>query len=362
MSEVGLCLGDVDTPFLWVDLDRLEKNIACVAAHLQRAGVQWRPHTKGIKTPAIAHKLIKAGAIGVTCAKLGEAEVMVAAGITDILIANQIVGRQKYLRLVNLCCQANVKIAVDSTATLAELSQFARAKDVEVGVIIEIDTGMNRAGVQPGDAVVSLAQAIVNHPGLRFEGVMSWEGHSLAEAGDEARRQAAKAAIAQLVESAERCRQAGIPVRIVSCGGSGTLDVTPFQLGVTEIQAGGAIFNDVTYAKWNVPTEPALFVRSTVTSRPTPERIIFDAGWKTSPSWMNPPRPLGIEHVSAIRTSAEHGYVILSEPNHDIQVGDSFDFMVGYGDNTVFLHDVIYGVRAGVVESVWRVEGRGRLR
>jgi D-serine deaminase-like pyridoxal phosphate-dependent protein len=192
--------------------------------------------------------------------------------------------------------------------------------------------------------------------------VMSWEGHSLSADSQEGRRQAAATAVCQLVESAGRCRQAGIPVRIVSCGGSGTLDVTPFQPGVTEIQAGGAIFNDVTYAQWNVPTESALFVRSSVTSRPVPERIIIDAGWKTSPSWMNPPLPLGIEHVCAIRTSAEHGYVILSEPNHEIKVGDGFDFVVGYGDNTVFLHDLIYGVRAGVVETVWRVEGRGRLR
>jgi D-serine deaminase-like pyridoxal phosphate-dependent protein len=362
MSEVGLCLAEVDTPFLWVNLDHLEKNIATLAAHFEEAGVQWRPHTKGIKTPAIAHKLLRAGAIGVTCAKLGEAEVMAAAGIQDILIANQIVGKQKYLRLANLCRQANVKIAVDSTATLAELSQIAQKKGVKVGVIIEINSGMNRAGVQPGEATVALAQAIVKHCGLRFDGLMSWEGHSLDAVSQDARRQVAKDSISLLVDSAEQCRQAGIPVRIVSCGGSGTLDVTPFLPGVTEIQAGGAIFNDVTYARWNVPTEPALFVRSSVTSRPVPERIIFDAGWKTLPSWMTPPQPLGIDHVSTIRTSAEHGIISLDRPNDEIKVGDGFDFVVGYGDNTVFLHNFIYGVRAGVVETVWRIEGRGQLR
>jgi D-serine deaminase-like pyridoxal phosphate-dependent protein len=131
---------------------------------------------------------------------------------------------------------------------------------------------------------------------------------------------------------------------------------------VTEIQAGGAIFNDVTYAKWNVSTEPAIFVHSTVTSRPTPDRIICDAGFKTMPAWLNMPKPLGIADVVKVATSAEHGIVTLSRPNNDIGVGDTIDFLLGYGDATVFLHDQLYGVRDGIVEVVWRIEGRGRLR
>lgn len=362
MTEIGLRLEELDTPVLWVDIDQLDRNIALLADHFARAGVQWRPHTKGIKAPAIAHKLVRGGAIGVTCAKLGEAEVMATAGIDDILIANQVVGPHKIRRLVNLCRWADVKIAVDSTATLADLSRAAQDKGVVVGLVIEIDSGMNRAGVQPGQPVVDLAQIIVDTPGLRFDGLMSWEGHSLSAPSPEERRRVAAESIALLTESAERCRAAGIPVRIVSCGGSGTLDVTPFLSGVTEVQAGGAVFNDVTYAKWQVPTQPAIFVRSTVTSRPNPKRIIFDGGFKTMPAWLNQPRPLGIDHVEKVATSAEHGIVTLSEPNYDAKVGDGYDFLLGYGDATVFLHDVIYAVRNGVVEAIWRVDARGRLR
>jgi D-serine deaminase-like pyridoxal phosphate-dependent protein len=362
MTEIGLPLEELDTPVLWVDIDQLDRNIAILADHFARAGVQWRPHTKGIKAPAIAHKLVKGGAIGVTCAKLGEAEVMAAAGIEDILIANQVVGKHKIQRLVNLCRWADVKIAVDSTATLADLGRAAQAKGVDVGVLIEIDSGMKRAGVQPGEPVVALAQTIVQTPGLRFDGLMSWEGHSLSAPSHEERRAEAARSVALLTESADLCRAAGIPVRIVSCGGSGTLDVTPSLPGITEVQAGGAVFNDVTYTKWLVPTQPAIFVRCTVTSRPNPNRIIVDGGFKTMPAWLNQPKPLGIEHVERVSTSAEHGIINLSEPNHDLKVGDGCDFLLGYGDATVFLHDAIYAMRNGIVEAIWRVEARGRIR
>ncbi|MCB0113310.1 MAG: alanine racemase, partial [Caldilineaceae bacterium] len=292
----------------------------------------------------------------------GEAEVMAAAGVEDILIANQVVGKHKIQRLVNLCRWADVKIAVDSTATLTDLSRAAQEKGVEVGVLIEIDSGMKRAGVQPGKPVVALARTIVDLPGLRFDGLMSWEGHSLSAPSPEERRAEAARSIALLTESADLCRSAGIAVRIVSCGGSGTLDVTPMLPGITEVQAGGAVFNDVTYAKWQVPTQPAIFVRCTVTSRPALNRIIVDGGFKTMPAWLNQPRPLGIDHVEKVATSAEHGIVTLSAPNHDVKVGDGCDFLLGYGDATVFLHDAIYAVRNGIVEAIWRVEARGRLR
>ncbi len=362
MNEVGLRLDELDTPVLWVDLERLERNIERVAAHLRTANVAWRPHTKGIKVPALAHKLLQAGAIGVTCAKLGEAEVMAAAGIRDILIANQVVGTHKYARLANLCRHADVKIAVDSTATLASLSAAAVAKGVEIGIVIEIDTGMHRAGVQPGEPVVALAEAVAQTPGLAFLGVMAWEGHALSADTPQAKRRAVEAAIQLLTESAEQCRRAGLPVSIVSCGGSGTYQITPFLPGITEIQAGGLIFSDATYTAWGVQSEPALFVRSVVSSRPTADRIIFDAGFKTLPAWFKPPQPLGLEHVKTVVMSAEHGIVTLERPNMEVAVGDFYDFMVGYGDATVFLHNDLYGVRDGTVEVVWPIAGRGRLR
>lgn len=362
MSEVGLHKSELDTPFLWVDLDILENNIAEIANLLRAAGVNWRPHIKGIKTPAIAHMLLRAGAIGLTCAKLGEAEVMAAAGIRDLLIANQLVGGRKYTRLAHLARTVDVKVAVDSTFTLAELSKAAVAKGVEIGLVIEVNTGMDRAGVLPGEPVLALAQAVAEYPALRLRGLMTWEGHTLNIEPEDAKRQAIAQAICLLRESADLCREAGIPLEIVSCGGSGTFTITAQEDGITEIQAGGAVFSDVRYAGWSVPTQQALFVHSVVTSRPVADRVIFDAGFKTLPRWVSPALPIGIRGVADMAMSAEHGILTLEEPDDTIAVGDRYDFVVGYGDTTVFLHDNLYALRKDVVEAVWPVSARGRLR
>ena len=205
MSEVGLHKLELDTPFLWVDLDALEQNIVQMAAFFRAAGVNWRPHIKGNKTPAIACMLLDAGAIGLTCAKLGEAEVMAASGVRDMLVVNQIVGQRKYERLASLCRTADVKIAVDCTDTLADLNAAAMAEDVEIGVVIEVNTGMNRAGVEPGQPVVELARTISNYPGIRLRGLMTWEAHALGIEDEAVKRTTIAKAIGQLTESADRC-------------------------------------------------------------------------------------------------------------------------------------------------------------
>ncbi len=360
MSKIGLTLDELDTPFLWADVEKLDANIKTMASYFCESGVGWRPHTKGVKTPAIAHKLITAGALGLTCAKLGEAEVMVAAGIREILIANQVVGKHKYARLAALQHQANVKAAVDSPATLPGLSAAAQAAGVEIGLLVEVNGGMNRAGTEPGQATVDLARQVRATPGLRLDGLMAWEGHTLA-LPDEERTAAIHKAVGLLLSSAQACRDAGLLVEIVSCGGSGTMTVTAHIPGVTEMQAGGAIFGDATYRKWHAPTQPALFVRTVIASRPAPDRIIVDAGWKTLPAWITQPIPIGVEGVVKFAASAEHGTITLDRANDTLHVGDFLDFIVGYGDNTVFLHDEIIGVRGGRVETVWAVQGRGKL-
>lgn len=361
MNEIGQPLDALDTPFLWVDLDQLEANIAALAAYFRQTGVAWRPHTKGIKTPEIAHKALAAGAIGVTCAKLGEAEVMAAAGIRDILIANQVVGSRKIARLVELRRVADVKVAVDCPANVRALAAAAVTAGVEIGALVEVDNGMARAGVAPGEPVVALARLVHSTPGLRFEGIMGWEGHAVGIADPAAKRAAVEQAVGLLGASAQACRTAGLPVRIVSGGGSGDYTLSA-PLGVlSEVQAGGAIFCDATYLAWGAHTRPSLFVRTTVTSRPAPNRIITDAGFKALPAWTRPPTPLGLPPAQPYRTSAEHGTLILDAPDEQIRVGDAFDCIVGYGDATVFLYDRLVAARRGVVEAVWTVAGRGKL-
>ena len=362
MSEVGLRKTELDTPVLWVDLEQLERNITYLAGYFKAAGVGWRPHTKGVKVPAIAHQAIAAGAMGVTCAKLSEAEVMAAAGMRDVLIANQIVGSHKVARLAHLQRQADVKVAVDSAANVAELGAAAEAVGVEIGVVVELDTGMQRAGVAPGQPALELSRLAHQTPGLRYQGLMTWEGHTRSIADLEERRQAIEQSMRQLTESVELCRQAGLPVSIVSCGGSGTYYVAAFHPGVTEIQAGGAMFGDVTYQAWGVETTPCLFVRAMITSRPAPDRIIVDAGFKSLPQWAGQPQAVSLSGVKSLYMAAEHGILTLEAPDSTLQVGDALDFILGYGDATLFLHDHLYGIRNDRVEVVWAVQGRGKLR
>jgi D-serine deaminase-like pyridoxal phosphate-dependent protein len=365
MSEIGLRIEELDTPALWVDLGRLERNLKQMAGELSALGVNWRPHIKGIKVPAIAHKLVGAGAIGVTCGKLGEAEVMAAAGIRDILVANQVVGSQKVARLAAIQRHADVKSAVDCDENVQEIGRAAEAIGVEVGVVIEINSGMNRAGVLPGQPVLELAQLIEKTPGVKLRGLMTWEGHNLSFSDRAEKEAGIRGSIGQLLASADECRRAGIPVEIVSGGGSGTYMVTARIKGMTEVQAGGAIFCDQSYQQWGVALEPSLFLRARVTSRPAPDRLICDTGFKTQTRGFNPPKPATFAAESVV-LSAEHGIITLAKDNEAanewLKVGTTFDLLPGYGDATVYLHDTLYGIRDGVVETAWEIAARGKLR
>ncbi len=250
-NMIGHPIRDLDTPVLLVDLDTLDRNIAKMRQVIMaEAGIGWRPHTKAIKTPAIAHKLLQAGAHGVTCAKLSEAEVMAAAGIRDILIANQVVGPAKIARLVRLLRHADIVVAVDCDAHIKALDAAAQPAGTRLRVVIEVNIAMNRAGVEPGAPVVALARGVASCRGLRFAGLMGWEGGRLAEIPDpDEKRKSIEAAVGLITASAERCRAAGLPVEIVSCGGTGTYWITAKLPGVTEVQAGGGIFCDVHYRR-----------------------------------------------------------------------------------------------------------------
>lgn len=357
---VGRSPSQLSTPALVVDADRLERNIAATAAFLEECGVAWRPHTKGHKSPAIAWLQLAAGAIGVTCATLGEAEVMVEAGIGSVLIANQVAGPGKAERLAVLCRRAEVLVAVDHPAHLRELAHWARLRGTTVPVVIEVDVGMARCGVQPGAPVVELALAASRLEGLRLAGVMAWEGHLRRVLDPEERRQACEQAVGALVDSARRCRAAGLPVEVVSCGGTGTERYSARVPGVTEVQAGGIIFNDVYYSRLGVEHEPALLIASSITSRPRPDRVVTDAGKKAMSTDTAPPRPLGLGGVQSLRFSAEHGVINLSAAVPGWEVGERLDWLPGYVDTTVCLHDEFFVSRRGVIEAVWPIAGRRR--
>jgi D-serine deaminase-like pyridoxal phosphate-dependent protein len=362
VSCVGRKKAELDTPVLLVDLDRMEANIATIAGACRAAGVSWRPHFKGIKVPAISLRAIAAGAIGITCAKLGEAEVAAAAGIRDILVANQVVTPLKMERLARLRRSADPIVAVDDAGNVDALGAAARRAGVVLRVVIEVDIGMRRAGVLPGEPVVALARHIASTQGLSFSGVMGWEAQAVGIADPAEKERCVAEAIALLAGSARACAGAGLPCAIVSCGGTGTIRYTMHQPGVTEIQAGGGMLSDMRYTtSMHADLPPALTILATVTSRPTPTRIICDAGRKAMSADGINPMPIGLGAIARLSFSAEHSTIELEAPSATPRIGDTVEFVAGYGDTTVHMHDTLYGVRDGVVEVEWPVLARGKL-
>ena len=361
-TVVGCPVAELDTPALVLDLDAFEHNLATMAADIAARGVSWRPHAKAHKSPAVAHRQIAAGAIGVTCAKVSEAEVFAANGIRDILIANEVVGPIKTRRLAAVCRQADVIVAVDSADNVREHDRAAAAAGSKPRVVIEVNVGMERAGVLPGAPAVELAKLVASMPNLRFAGVMAWEGHTMAMQGGDERVAEINAAVNRLLETAQACRDAGLTVDIVSAGGTGTYLTTVGIAGVTEVQAGGGVFGDVVYRRLGVNVKPALSVLATVTSRPTATRVIIDAGRKTIDPSSRQPDILELPEVEKMGFSAEHGTLHLPAPSDTPRVADRLTLQSGYSDQLCHLHEHIYGVRDGLVETVWPVAGRGRLQ
>jgi D-serine deaminase-like pyridoxal phosphate-dependent protein len=362
LPPIGSSVDDIDTPCLVVDLDAMERNIRRIMEYCGGHGVAWRPHAKSYKSSAIARKVVDAGAIGVTCAKLGEAEVIAQAGVRDLLIANPIVGRTKLDRLAALARQADPIAVVDHPEHVRGLAAVAADHAVRIRTMIEVDIGMQRCGTAPGRPAVELAHRIAAQPPLEFAGIMGWEGHlvTVADAAEKSRR--ISAAVQLLRDTRSELERAGLPCPIVSAGGTGSLQVTA-RLGIiTEIQAGGAVFMDLFYrhACQVTDLEYALSIVATVTSRPADNRAIIDAGRKTMNQELRMPEVLNRNDLHITSLSAEHGTLeVATGPGP--QIGERVRLVPGYGDLTTFLHDRICGVRAGRLEVIWPLDARGRL-
>lgn len=357
-SAIGLPLATLETPALCLDLDAYRRNVARMVDYIvTRHRVAWRPHMKGQKAVELAREAINAGAIGVTCATLYEAEAMVEGAINGVLIANQIAGERKLARLARLQREAPVIAATDSLAHAQAMNAAAVAEGTIIPVLIELNVGMNRCGIAPGAAAVELARAIGAMGGLRLRGLMGWEGHVLAF-DDDAKRAKIENAIRELVSTAAQCRATGIPIEIVSASGSGTFRMSVPLAGITEVQAGGGVFSDLSYQKWGLDHEFALTVLTRVVSRPSPARVIVDGGFKTMSVQHGQPRPIGIPPVKNLALSAEHGNIELELPDDSLRVGDAVAFVPGYTDSTVCLHDEMCVLRSGKLEAVWVIPGR----
>lgn len=360
-SAIGLTADALETPALVLDLAAYRRNVQRMADYITgRHGLGWRPHMKGQKAPPLALEAVKAGAIGVTCATLYEAEAMAAAGVASILIANQIVGERKLDRLARLVQRTPGVIAATDSLTHARMLNAAAARaGVVLQVLIEVNVGMNRCGIAPGEATVALAREIHSTlPSLRLAGLMGWEGHVLSF-DDPTKQAKINDAMAGLTASADACRAAGIPIEIVSSSGSGTFRMAAPLPGITEVQAGGGVFSDLNYEKWGLADhEFALTVMTRVVSRPVADRVIVDGGFKTMSVQHGSPKPLGLA-IKGLVLSAEHGTLELAEASPEQPVvGSIVSFVPGYTDSTVCLHDEMCVVENGTLVAVWPIPGR----
>jgi D-serine deaminase-like pyridoxal phosphate-dependent protein len=363
LSPIGLPVAELDTPALLIDLEDLQHNIDRMAGHLRDRGVAWRPHAKAFKCPPIAHRLRRAGAIGVTVAKVSEAEVMAAAGIDDILIAHLVVGPSKAARLAALQYQAEVKATVDHVDHVAPLGRAATEEGTTIGVLVDVDLGMRRTGVATPEAAVELARLVSTTQGLRFDGLMGYEGHTLMIPDPTEKRAAVATAIARLLKTRDVVQDAGLKCRIISAGGSGTYQYTADITGITEIQAGGGIFacryyTEVCHVEGH---RPAISLLATVVSRPAPDRAILDIGQKSVSQYRTPPVLRDHPACPITGLSAEHATVSVA-PGSDLRIGEKVHVIPGYSDFTFVLHDRVLAHRRGRVVAVWELLARGRLQ
>ncbi len=367
-AQPGDSLADVDTPALIIDLDRLDANIERMMAAAHAAGVRVRPHAKAHKTLQIAHRQMIAGAIGVCCQKIGEAEVFLGGGIRDVLITNEVVGVRKLRRLAQLAkmfADSRLGVCVDDAGVVRQLSLICGEEDASLDVYVELDVGQNRAGVASAEDAVELAREVMLHPRLTLMGLQAYAGSAQHRRGVPERREAARRAAEKAAEARAALRAAGLPCEIVTGGGTGTFLYDAQSKVYDEIQPGSFAFMDFDYARNETdPDVPqfdhALFVLSTVMSM-RGDRATLDAGLKAYSTDSGPARPtFSGWHVHSV--SDEHSIMTRDdETGPPIKLGAKALLVPGHCDPTINLHDWIVAVRSGKVEDVWRIDARGTV-
>jgi D-serine deaminase-like pyridoxal phosphate-dependent protein len=359
----GMPLADVDTPALLLDLAAFERNLATMTDAVRPLGKRLRPHAKSHKCAEIAQRQVAAGAVGVCVQKTAEAEALVAGGVRDVLIANEVVGRAKLARVAELGKSAQIGVCVDDDAIVADLDSAARAAGARLDVYVEVNVGANRCGVEPGEPALRLAQAVSATGNLRFAGLQADQGAAQHMRSVEER----KSAIAQAVEKAGRTRalirDKGLACDIVTGAGTGTFLFEGASGVYDELQPGSYVFMDADYNRnsWEgFPTfAQSLFIWTTVMSAPGAERVVVDAGLKAHSFDSGLPQVVGWPGVEYARPSDEHGVLKIAPGARVPRLGDKLRLVPGHCDPTVNLHDWLVCYRGDRVEAVWAVTARG---
>jgi D-serine deaminase-like pyridoxal phosphate-dependent protein len=362
---------EIETPAVLIDSVQVHRNIGAMAEMARTAGVALRPHAKTHKLPAIAHWQLDAGASGITVAKISEAEVMAAAGARDIFIANEMVTPTKLRRAAALARWTRLSMGVDSAEGAEVISQVATAEQVTLRVLIEVNVGLNRCGLLPGEPVLALAQRVKALPGLHLEGLFSHGGHAYG-ATSFAERDAIGASEGQLmVQTAGLLARHGIPLERISVGSTPTARSSAAVAGVTEVRPGNYVFHDAMQVGLGVATweDCALRVLATVISRPDPLRAVIDAGSKVlgTDRGNNLSQVTGYGHVveypdaTLARLSEEHGVITFTQPASAPRIGERLTVIPGHSCVVTNLANQVYLVGGDRVEAVWPVLGRGKV-
>ena len=346
---------EIPTPALVLDMDAMESNLKKMSAFLAEGPTRLRPHYKNHKCVALARRQLAQGAVGITCATLGEAEALARSGIHGILVANEIAGATAIDRFVQLSRVTDIMVGVDNEQTILALSAASARAKVPLNVTVDVNTGMGRCGVLPCEPALALAKSAVAH-GLRFRGLIGYEGHCVRMPPGPAKIQAVQEAMGGFVSTANLIRSHGIPVEIVSAGGTGTYSISGRIPGVTEIQGGSYLLMDTDYQPVCPEFELALSVLGTVISRTGNERLILDIGLKEISAERGLPRLKNTEGARLRRLNAEHAIVDIVDPNFPQQVGDQLEIWAHYCDCTVNLHSRMFGLRDGRVEEMFLFE------
>ena len=361
-------ISELDTPVLLADGDAVDRNMARMAKLASEANIAWRPHAKAHKSPAVAEMQIEAGACGICCAKLGEAEVMASGGSRDILITTPVIGLSKLMRMMQVANQATVSVVADDLFNIEEMNVAAHTAGLRPDVVIEVDVGQGRCGVQPGEQALVLAKSVMQADWLNFKGLQGYHGSIQMTTSFAERSQAAADALGKLSATAELIRAAGIQCDYLTGGGTGTSVIDVAAGGLTELQPGGYLFMDSRYREieWDdgnqTPFEQSLSVLSSVISKPATNRCILDMGLKAVSSDGGPPVPLAVPGATFKFAGEEHGELTWEGGPCRLALGDKVSFVPTHCDTTVNLYDRFIVTSGDEISGVWDIAARGRLQ
>ena len=354
-ATIGKHRTEVVTPALILDITVARRNIQKMADRLKGMPAKIRPHIKVHKSPELSRLQVEAGAIGISTATAWEAVVMVRSGLNSIFIVNTVAGPEKLAAIAAIARDAEVMVAVDDAANAAEIARAARAAGSTVGVLIEVDTGMDRAGVDTTEQAIELAGRIADLKGITLLGVTGYEGHCSLTPEADLRAERQHKAMTFFTQTAEELKARGFPCPIVSAGGTATWNLTAADPFVTEIQAGSYVVMDNFHGALTGDFEHALTVATTVISRP-PDRVIVDAGNKSlgAPALST----MAGQEIKAMRFDEEHG-IFVARSDETLKVGDVVELVPGYAPGTVNWYDAFHVVEGDRVVDIWAVIPRG---